>query len=134
MRVSSLVAFITSALVASVAADELQIIKTREVDCDRKTKDGDQLTMHYRGTLEDGTQFDASYDRNQPFSFQLGAGRVIKGWDEGLKDMCVGEARKLIIPYDKAYGERGMGPIPARSTLIFETELLAIANHKDREL
>jgi FK506-binding protein 2 len=87
---------------------------------------GDNLTMHYRGTLADGTQFDASYDRGQPFKFQLGAGRVIKGWDEGLKDMCVGEKRKLIIPYDMAYGERGMGPIPPKATLTFETELLEI--------
>jgi len=137
MRVSTVVAFITSALVASAAADELEIVKTREASCDRPSQDGDTLTMHYRGTLEDGTEFDASYNRNQPFTFKLGAGRVIKGWDQGLKDMCIGEARKLTIPYNLAYGEKGMGPIPPKATLIFETELLAIAgvpDPKDREL
>jgi len=84
--------------------------------------------MHYKGTLaKDGSKFDASYDRGTPFKFQLGQGRVIKGWDQGLLDMCIGEKRTLTIPPSLGYGSRGMGPIPAESTLIFETELVGIA-------
>ncbi|KAK3715180.1 Peptidyl-prolyl cis-trans isomerase fpr2 [Vermiconidia calcicola] len=84
--------------------------------------------MHYRGTLEaDGSEFDASYNRNQPLSFHLGKGQVIKGWDQGLVDMCPGEKRKLTIQPELGYGSRGMGPIPANSVLVFETELVGIA-------
>ena len=80
-----------------------------------------------RGTLEDGTQFDASYDRGKPFSFPLGAGRVIKGWDEGVQGMKVGGKRKLVIPPDLGYGARGAGGvIPPNATLIFDVELLDI--------
>lgn len=84
--------------------------------------------MHYKGTLQsDGTEFDASYNRGQPFTFTLGAGQVIRGWDEGLKDMCPGEARRLIIPSDMAYGDRGSPPvIPGGATLVFETLLVDI--------
>ena len=88
---------------------------------------GQTVVVHYRGTLEDGTQFDASYDRGTPFSFPLGAGRVIKGWDEGVQGMKIGGKRKLIIPSDLAYGSRGAGGvIPPNATLIFEVELLDI--------
>jgi FK506-binding protein 2 len=74
--------------------------------------------VHYRGTLEaDGSEFDASYNRGQPLSFTVGQGQVIKGWDQGLLDMCVGEKRKLTIQPDWAYGSRGAGPIPANSVL-----------------
>ena len=74
--------------------------------------------MHYRGTLEaSGKQFDASYDRGQPLTFAVGAGQVIKGWDEGLLDMCPGDKRTLRIEPEYGYGERGMGPIPAKSVL-----------------
>ena len=74
--------------------------------------------MHYRGTLQaDGKEFDASYKRGTPLSFQLGAGRVIKGWDLGLLDMCPGDKRTLTIPPELGYGARGMGPIPASATL-----------------
>lgn len=87
---------------------------------------GQGLTMHYSGTLEDGTKFDSSYDRGEPFQFVLGAGQVIQGWDLGVQGMKVGGKRKLIIPPVLAYGERGIGPIPPNSTLIFEVELLAV--------
>lgn len=88
---------------------------------------GQTVVVHYRGTLEDGSQFDASYDRGTPFSFPLGAGRVIKGWDEGVQGMKVGGKRKLVIPPDLAYGKRGAGGvIPPNATLLFEVELLDV--------
>ena len=86
---------------------------------------GELVTVNYTGTLEDGTQFDTSIGR-APFSFPLGAGRVIKGWDEGVAGMKVGGKRKLVIPPELGYGSRNMGPIPANSTLIFEVELLKV--------
>jgi hypothetical protein len=87
---------------------------------------GQLVVVNYRGTLENGKEFDSSYGRG-PFSFPLGAGRVIKGWDEGVAGMQVGGKRKLVIPADLAYGERGAGGvIPPNATLIFEVELLEI--------
>jgi FK506-binding protein 14 len=95
--------------------------------CEKKSEPNSLLTMHYTGTLLDGTKFDSSLDRNQPFSFQLGAGHVIKGWDEGLNDMCVGEKRKLTIPPHLGYGDAGAGQvIPPGATLVFETELVDV--------
>ncbi|CAH1113143.1 unnamed protein product [Psylliodes chrysocephalus] len=99
--------------------------------CETKSKSGDMLTMHYTGTLTDGTKFDSSFDREQPFSFQLGVGQVIKGWDQGLLDMCVGEKRKLTIPPHLGYGDKGAGNvIPGKATLIFEVELINIGDAK----
>jgi FKBP-type peptidyl-prolyl cis-trans isomerase len=90
-------------------------------------KAGQTVTVHYSGSLENGKKFDSSLDRGQPFSFPLGAGRVIKGWDEGVQGMKVGGKRKLIIPSNLGYGARGAGDaIPPHATLIFEVELLAV--------
>ena len=88
---------------------------------------GQTVQVHYRGTLENGKQFDASYGRGTPFTFPLGAGRVIKGWDEGVVGMKVGGKRKLVIPPDLAYGSRGAGSVsPPNATLVIEGELLDV--------
>jgi FKBP-type peptidyl-prolyl cis-trans isomerase len=90
-------------------------------------KAGDRVSVHYTGWLTDGTKFDSSLDHGSPFTFPLGAGKVIKGWDEGVAGMKIGGKRKLIIPANLAYGSRGAGGvIPPDAELIFEVELLKI--------
>ncbi|OQR98514.1 hypothetical protein ACHHYP_08440 [Achlya hypogyna] len=133
-------ACLLAAAVAVVAAKEdlpptapLRIgVKYRPEECDRKSESGDHLSMHYTGTLrKDGSKFDSSRDRNQPFEFTLGSGQVIKGWDQGLVGMCVGEKRRLTIPSGMGYGDHGSPPtIPGKATLVFDVELLAIKNPK----
>ncbi len=91
----------------------------------RKAESGDTATVHYTGWLENGTKFDSSLDRKEPFSFRIGSGMVIKGWDEGVTSMKKGGKRKLIIPPHLGYGKRGAGRvIPPDATLVFEVELL----------
>lgn len=93
----------------------------------KEVKAGDNITINYLGTLADGTKFDSSYDRNQPFQTKIGVGQVIKGWDEGVIGMKVGGKRKLTIPPDLGYGSQGAGNlIPPNSTLIFTLELLEV--------
>jgi FKBP-type peptidyl-prolyl cis-trans isomerase FkpA len=90
-------------------------------------KTGDSVAVHYVGTLTDGKKFDSSRDRGSPFTFKLGAGQVIRGWDQGVPGLKVGGLRKLTIPSDMAYGARGFPPvIPPNSTLVFEVELVEI--------
>lgn len=92
-----------------------------------EAKAGDHVSVHYTGTLEDGSQFDSSKDRGTPFEFALGRGQVIAGWDEGVAGMSVGGTRELRIPPELGYGRRGYPPvIPANAWLYFEVELLTV--------
>ncbi len=101
-------------------------IEDTKVGTGAAVKSGDTVVMHYTGKLSDGTKFDSSLDRNEPFETQIGVGQVIKGWDEGIVGMKTGGKRKLIIPPSMGYGEQQMGNIPPNSTLIFDVELLEI--------
>ncbi|ORY83701.1 hypothetical protein BCR37DRAFT_402383 [Protomyces lactucae-debilis] len=99
----------------------------KEGDGKNYPKKGDKVSIHYTGTLDDGSKFDSSRDRGQPFECTIGVGQVIKGWDEGVPQMSIGEKAILNITHDFAYGERGFPPvIPARSNLKFDVELLKI--------
>lgn len=141
MRLSATLAgaalsFLLLATAASTTAptDELLIDTTRPVACTRKTHTGDNISVHYNGTLaSDGSEFDSSMRGGVPFTFELGAGEVIKGWDMGLLDMCIGERRTLTIPPRLGYGRSGSGPIPGGATLVFETELVGIEGVQKEE-
>lgn len=125
-RLIVIIAFVGSVTCQETNELEIESLEKPE-QCDKKTKRGDVLTMHYSGILDDGKPFDSSYDRKEPFKFQLGVGQVIRGWDEGLLEMCVGEKRRLTIPPHLAYGDVGAGDrIPPKATLLFEVELLGI--------
>ncbi|KAK3818491.1 MAG: hypothetical protein J3Q66DRAFT_387448 [Benniella sp.] len=135
----SLIALSALLLASGIAAGKtpptkLQIgVKARNPDPNcAKAKDGDRLWLHYTGTLwTTGAVFDSSAGRGDLFNFKLGHGEVIKGWDQGLRGMCVGEKRKLTIPANLAYGNRVMGSIPANSILNFEVELVKMVDSKD---
>lgn len=110
-------------------AEDIQelVIETLEEGEGPEAKSGDTVSVHYTGTLLNGTKFDSSLDRGEPISFRLGAGMVIQGWDQGIAGMQVGEKRKLTIPAHLAYGANSPSPlIPPNSVLVFETELVAI--------
>jgi FKBP-type peptidyl-prolyl cis-trans isomerase FkpA len=103
------------------------IIEELAVGSGTAAEAGNRVSVHYTGWLTDGTQFDSSLDRNQPFEFRLGAGQVIRGWDEGVAGMQVGGKRKLTIPPQLGYGARGAGGvIPPNAVLVFEVELLEV--------
>ncbi|KAJ8461019.1 hypothetical protein OPV22_033945 [Ensete ventricosum] len=107
---------------------ELQIgVKYKPESCTVQAHKGDKIKVHYRGSLTNGEVFDSSFERGDPIEFELGSGQVIKGWDQGLLGMCVGEKRKLKIPSKLGYGAQGSPPkIPGGATLIFDTELVAV--------
>ena len=102
------------------------IIEDTLVGTGATVKAGDTVKIHYTGTLEDGTVFDSSLTRNEPFETQVGVGMLIQGWDQGIPGMKVGGKRHLVIPSELGYGNRAVGSIPANSTLIFDVELLDI--------
>ncbi len=102
-------------------------IEDLKVGAGAEAKSGQKVTVHYVGTLTNGQKFDSSRDRNEGFDFKLGAGQVIKGWDQGVAGMKVGGMRKLTVPPELAYGKGGYPPvIPPNSTLVFEVELLSV--------
>merc|ERR1711863_176805 len=132
--VNTMKVFLMSVFVAATLADPelkdsgLKVEYLSKPDsCDKVARNGDMLEMHYTGTLEDGKKFDSSYDRSEAFKFQIGVGQVIKGWEEGVLGMCVGEKRKLIVPPALGYGDQGAGDIiPGGATLHFDVELISI--------
>merc|ERR1711997_956194 len=131
--VNTMKVFLMSVLVVATMADPelkesgLKVESLSKPDsCDKVARNGDMLSMHYVGTLESGAKFDSSYDRSEPFKFQIGVGQVIKGWEEGVLGMCVGEKRRLIIPPALGYGDQGAGDIiPGDATLFFDVELIS---------
>jgi len=134
-----LLALITTTLSPAIAADAstsgLVTDNLNHVTCSRPSKSGDRIAVHYRGSLQStGVEFDESYRRGAPFTFTLGAGQVIEGWDLGLQDMCPSERRNLTIPPELGYGSSGTGPIPGGATLVFETELVDIVGVKQEKI
>ncbi|KAJ8021045.1 FK506-binding protein 2 [Holothuria leucospilota] len=119
------------ALIAAIVAAKKKgkLRKTTEFmpeECSRKAENGDLVEVHYTGTLEDGTVFDSSRTEGRdPIQFELGSGKVIPGWEQGIQGMCVGEKRRLVIPPHLGYGDKGAGPIPGDATLKFEVELMS---------
>ncbi|MCA9385908.1 FKBP-type peptidyl-prolyl cis-trans isomerase [Candidatus Dojkabacteria bacterium] len=107
-------------------ASELQILNYLESDSGITSENGDTISVHYVGFLPDGTNFDSSLTRGVPFSFELGAGEVIEGWDEAFLDKHIGDVFTVIIPSDKAYGSIARPGIPADSTLVFEVEIMDV--------
>ena len=113
-------------LVAAPAGAQDLKIENLKTGTGAEAKPGQTVTVHYTGWLTSGQKFNSSRDRGRPFSFALGAGQVIRGWDEGVAGMRVGGVRRLTIPPELGYGNRAVGPIPAGSTLVFEVELLGV--------
>eukprot|EP00164_Ancoracysta_twista_P004686 GFYU01006335.1.p1 GENE.GFYU01006335.1~~GFYU01006335.1.p1 ORF type:complete len:195 (+),score=63.19 GFYU01006335.1:33-587(+) len=121
-----------SALALCFAASvDIEVIEKPDSCPDGAADELDIVQVHYTGSLEDGTVFDSSRaEGREAITVQLGKGQVIQGWEQGIKGMCIGEKRKLVIPPELAYGDEEMGPIPAGSTLTFETELVNMRKHE----
>lgn len=117
-----------SALEASAQSGQITELVVTDVrfGTGESVQSGDTVVVNYVGTLQNGQEFDNSYKRGQPFTFTVGAGNVIAGWEEGIVGMKVGGQRVLVIPADKAYGRQGYGPIPGNATLVFSIELVEI--------
>ncbi|OBZ71026.1 hypothetical protein A0H81_09152 [Grifola frondosa] len=138
MRVLGCISVLVFALIAAAAEapTELKIDTTYlPAECPVKSQHGDALKVHYTGKLfTNGNKFDSSLDRGQPLHLTLGAGQVIRGWDEGLKGMCLNEKRTLTIPSNMAYGSRGFGSIiPPHSALVFDVELVDLEARAPRD-
>ena len=130
MKISYLKTFLTAGIfsflsVGATMAVELQI-EDIKIGTGIVAADNDRIAVDYEGHLEDGTQFDSSYKRGEPFEFDLGQGQVIRGWDKGLRGMKVGGKRHLVIPPEMGYGSNDLSLIPPNSTLIFDVELVDI--------
>ncbi|GMM58259.1 peptidylprolyl isomerase family protein [Maudiozyma humilis] len=135
MKFSSiaLAAFTLASGALAGSLKELEIDITKEIpvaECKIKAAAGDLVSVHYTGKfLDNGEVFDSSYDRNSPITFKLGSGQVIKGWDQGILGMCVGEERTIRIPSDLAYGKRGAaGVIPPDADMVFDVKLMDASN------
>merc|ERR1712113_2242 len=120
----------------SVSKSGLQVEVTKEVKCkeNQKAHEGDKVTVHYGGFLQDGKKFDSSFDRSQPFTFTMGVGQVIPGWDQGLLGVCAGEERHLVVPSPLAYGDRGAGDvIPPGAILLFDVVVVDVIKEDQEE-
>merc|ERR1719305_424849 len=130
--------FVAVAMADFQEGDGLIMTTTKKASCANPAKAGDKLTMHYTGTIDPqsatgtkGKKFDSSLDRGTPFTFTLGVGQVIQGWDKGLVGICPGEKRNLVIPPEMGYGSSGAGnAIPGGATLDFSVECLAVNNEE----
>ena len=129
-RIFLLGSIVVALALYAVDAEEVVTKVTKEGDCNTKAKNGDTVSVHYVGKLDDanGKEFDASRPRGEPLDLELGSGMVIQGWEKGILGMCLGEVRELTIPPSLGYGEQGYPPvIPAKATLHFEVEIMKIS-------
>ena len=122
----AIVVVIASCHLSQALKDKYKAEVISEGSSDAVPQKGGKVSVHYTGTLLSGKKFDSSKDRNQPFEFSVGKGQVIVCWDEVVNELSVGDHVKVTCPYQTAYGDRGMGPIPAKSDLNFEIEMLKI--------
>ena len=133
MRLSAVAVALILCLAPTLASPSVKKTVVKQGDCSQGVaKTDDRVYVHYTGTLDDGTKFDSSYDRNTPLSFPIGHGFVIEGWEKGVVGMCIGEERKLVIPPELGYGDRGAGGvIPPGATLHFDIKLVKIESSDD---